>query len=134
MYAAATSFGSISVCQTLPASVVAMTIGVCDDRVSPMAQHAWEVGQDTSQRTKTALGTDSVFHVPPPFVVTTAGLSSASGPLSPTAQHLVGVGHESPERMLVPFGRGCLVQASPPFVVTNTPASKLGIPSVSAVS
>jgi hypothetical protein len=134
MYAPATLFGSILVCHVLPPSVVATTIGDCEDRVSPIAQQTCDVGQDTSHRTNTAVGTDSVVQVPPPSVVTTAGSSSASGPLSPTAQHLVAVGHDSPERMLVPLGRVSLVQVVPPFVVTITPASKLGIPSFSLVS
>jgi hypothetical protein len=134
MYAAAIFGGSILVCQFLPPSVVARTIGDCEVRVSPTAQHTLDVGQDTSHRTNTAFGTDSVVHAPRLFVVTTTGLSSASGPLSPTAQHLVAVGHDKPERMLVPLGSRCLIQVLPPSVVATTPALKVGIPKFSPVS
>jgi hypothetical protein len=133
MYAAAILRGSILVCQLRPPSVVATTIGDCEDRVSPMAQQTRDVGQDTSHRTNTAFGTDSVVHSPRLFVLTTAGASSASGPRSPTAQHLVTVGHDNPERMLVPLGSRCLFQVLPPSVVATTPALKVGMPRFSPV-
>jgi hypothetical protein len=134
MYAAAIFRGSILVRQVLPPSVVAMTIGDCEDRFSPMAQQTWDVGQDTSHRTNTAFGADSVVHTPWLSIVTIAGSSSASRPRSPTAQHLVAVGHDNPERMLVPFGSRCLFQVLPPSVVATTPALNVGIPRFSPVS